>query len=99
MTKTSRNFFGYDLGVAITGSEEIGITLVITEGFGKIPMAQRTFELLKSRTGAKTSINGATQIRAGVVRPEIIIPHNTTGKTSGEEWISPSTEAWKLEIR
>ena len=52
-------------------------------------MAQRTFGLLKSRAGAKTSINGATQIRAGVVRPEIIIPHNITGKTSGEELDKP----------
>jgi len=84
-----RKLLGYDLGVAITGSEEIGITLIITEGFGKIQMAQRTFELLKSRAGAKTSINGATQIRAGVVRPEIIIPHTTTGKTSGEELDKP----------
>ena len=84
-----KKLLGYDLGVAITGSEEIGITLIITEGFGKIQMAQRTFELLKSRAGAKTSINGATQIRAGVVRPEIIIPHNTTGKTSGEELDKP----------
>ena len=84
-----RKLLGYDLGVAITGSEEIGITIIITEGFGKIQMAQRTFGLLKSRAGAKTSINGATQIRAGVVRPEIIIPHNTTGKTSGEELDKP----------
>ncbi|MEK7290479.1 MAG: hypothetical protein AAB013_01045, partial [Planctomycetota bacterium] len=84
-----KKLLGYDLGVAITGSEDIGITLIITEGFGKIQMAQRTFELLKSRTGAKTSINGATQIRAGVVRPEIIIPHDTSGKTSGEEIDKP----------
>ncbi len=84
-----KKLLGYDLGVAITGSEDIGITLIITEGFGQIQMAQRTFELLKSRTGAKTSINGATQIRAGVVRPEIIIPHNVTGKISGEEMDKP----------
>jgi hypothetical protein len=83
-----RKLLGYDLGVAITGSEEIGITLIITEGFGQIPMAQRTFELLKSRSGAKTSINGATQIRAGVVRPEIIIPYET-GVLSGEEIDKP----------
>jgi len=37
-------------------------------------MANQTFELLKERAGMKTSINGATQIRAGVVRPEIVIP-------------------------
>lgn len=69
-----RELLGYELGVAITGSEEIGITLVITEGFGGIAMAEQTFTLLKAREGMKTSINGATQIRAGVVRPEIVIP-------------------------
>ena len=69
-----RELLGYELGVAITGSEEIGITLVITEGFGRIAMAEQTFTLLKAREGMKTSINGATQIRAGVVRPEILIP-------------------------
>ena len=69
-----RELLGYELGVAITGSEQLGITLVITEGFGSISMAERTFNLLKEREGMKTSINGATQIRAGVVRPEILIP-------------------------
>ena len=69
-----RELLGYELGVAITGSEEIGITLVITEGFGSIAMAEQTFTLLKAREGMQTSINGATQIRAGVVRPEILIP-------------------------
>ncbi len=72
--KDLRDFLGYDLGVAITGSEEKGITLVITEGFGQINMAQRTFDLLKSNEGKLACINGATQIRAGVIRPEVIIP-------------------------
>ena len=65
---------GYDLGVAITGSERIGTTVIITEGFGEIAMAVRTFELLSSRAGDEASVNGATQIRAGVMRPEIVIP-------------------------
>ena len=69
-----REFLGYDLGVAITGSEEKGITLVVTEGFGEIPMASRTFDLLKACEGRKVSVSGATQIRAGVLRPEIIAP-------------------------
>ena len=75
-----RQLLGYELGVAITGSEELGITLVITEGFGSIAMAERTFALLKERVGMKTSINGATQIRAGVVRPEIVIPFVSEGE-------------------
>lgn len=69
-----RTILGYDLGVAITGSEEIGLTVVVTEGFGRMNMAERTFDLLKSRKGMKTSISGATQIRAGVIRPEVVIP-------------------------
>jgi hypothetical protein len=65
---------GYSLGVAITGSENIGPSLIITEGFGKIGMADRTYELLSSNEGKFAAINGSTQIRAGVIRPEIIIP-------------------------
>jgi hypothetical protein len=68
-----RKLLGYELGVAITGSEQLGITLVLTEGFGKIAMASRTFNLLKTHEGHKASCSGATQIRAGVMRPEIII--------------------------
>jgi hypothetical protein len=67
-------FLGYDIGVAITGQEEISLTLVATEGFGKLRMAQRTFDLLKSLEGRQASMNGATQIRAGVIRPELIAP-------------------------
>jgi hypothetical protein len=67
-------FLGYDIGVAITGQEEVGLTLVVTEGFSTMKMAKRTFEILKSHDGRLASINGATQIRAGVIRPEIIIP-------------------------
>jgi len=67
-------FLGHDIGVAITGSEEIPLSIIITEGFGAIRMANRTFRLLKSLEGKVASINGATQIRAGVIRPEIIVP-------------------------
>jgi hypothetical protein len=65
---------GYNLGVAITGSERIGLTIVITEGFGEIAMARRTFDLLASHEGEEAAVNGTTQIRAGVMRPEIVIP-------------------------
>jgi len=75
--KDLRSLLGYDLGVAITGTENIGFTLVLTEGFGQIPMASKTFELLHALNGRKASISGATQIRAGVIRPEIIVPRGS----------------------
>jgi transcription antitermination factor NusG len=69
-----KKVLGYDLGVAITGTERIGLTLIVTEGFGDIAMAERTFDLLRSREGELAAVNGATQIRAGVMRPEIVVP-------------------------
>jgi hypothetical protein len=67
-------FIGYEMGVAITGQEDIKVTGIITEGFGRMNMANHTYELLKSCEGRLASIDGATQIRAGVIRPEIIVP-------------------------
>ncbi|MDD3578648.1 MAG: hypothetical protein PHS23_06615 [Candidatus Cloacimonetes bacterium] len=69
-----KKLLGYDIGVAITGHENVGITIICTEGFGKIKMADKTFNLLKQFDGKKASVHGHTQIRAGVIRPEIIIP-------------------------
>ncbi len=79
----------FDIGVAITGHENIPFTLVVTEGFGTIPMAVRTFELLNSLNGKHASINGATQIRAGVIRPEVIVPFDVSGEASD---MSPTDE-------
>lgn len=79
-----RRLLGRDLGVAITGSEEIGLTLVITEGFGRIPMAARTWRLLEQHRGEIASVSGATQIRAGVLRPEILVPRASTGVSAAE---------------
>lgn len=68
-----RELLGRDLGVAVTGTETIGTTLVVTEGFGEIAMARATFDLLASHAGRPASASGATQIRAGVIRPEVIV--------------------------
>lgn len=78
-------FTGEEIGVAITGEEELGLSALITEGFGKMRMSQRTFELLKGFEGYEASVNGATQIRAGVLRPEIIIPHDERAELGSKE--------------
>ncbi|UCF69904.1 MAG: hypothetical protein JSW49_06805 [candidate division WOR-3 bacterium] len=86
-----KKFMGYDIGVAITGSENVGITVIATEGFGKLRMADRTFALLKSLSGRKTSMNGATQIRAGVMRPELIVPSSTKSAAKKKADLSTGT--------
>ena len=74
-----RELLGYDLGVAITGAEDLGLAVIATEGFGEIAMARKTFELLRACEGREASLCGATQIRAGVLRPEIIVPGEVAG--------------------
>jgi hypothetical protein len=86
-------FLGYDIGVAITGHEAIPFTLMITEGFGTIPMARRTFALLQALAGSRASINGATQIRAGVIRPELIVPRERPADAD-----APSRDGYELAI-
>lgn len=82
---------GSPLGVAITGQEQLGITVILTEGFGRLAMAAETFDLLRSHQGRRASLNGATQIRAGVLRPEIVIP------LPGSSGPAPQATAARLE--
>ncbi len=85
-----KDFLGYDIGVAITGHEDLPFSLVLTEGFGEISMAKKTFELLAGLEGRVASLCGATQIRAGVIRPEIIVADEApgSGEMGSSEWAS-----------
>jgi hypothetical protein len=49
-------------------------TIVVTEGFGKLPMAPEAFETLLESDGREVSLAGETRLRGGLSRPEIIIP-------------------------
>jgi len=89
-----REILGYDIGVAITGSEDVVTALVTTEGFGDIPMAQKSFDLLKKYEGRAASVNGATQIRAGVIRPEIVISQPAPPKG----FVAPTEKTLGLRI-
>ena len=94
--KDLRALLGYDLGVAITGTEQVGFTLILTEGFGSIPMAGKTFTLLSAHAGQPASISGATQIRAGVIRPEIIIPKSTGAPIASGASAVPEREGIRI---
>ena len=80
-----RELLGRDLGVAITGQEDLGLSIVLTEGFGVIAMASRTWDLLHACAGRVASVSGATQIRAGVMRPELFVPHTQAGSGAASE--------------
>lgn len=72
--KDLTDFLGYEVGMGVTGKEKTGLTLIITEGFGAHPMEEGAFNLLRACEGKRTSIDGSTQIRARILRPEVIVP-------------------------
>jgi hypothetical protein len=61
-------------------------------------MSNATFNLLKSFEGEIVAINGATQIRAGVLRPEIIIPHEEIFDTKSDELSGGMTSGTLVRI-
>ena len=67
------DFYGEEIGVALTGKERIDFTLLLTEGFGKVRMNNDYVEFFKEMQGKVASVNGRTQIRAGVIRPQVIV--------------------------
>ena len=77
--ETLRDFVGHEIGVSITGDEEVPFTLIVTEGFGRLAISERITKLSKTLDGKSASINGATQVRAGAMRPEIIVPDPSAG--------------------
>ncbi|MHC4661997.1 MAG: hypothetical protein ACYS8W_09950 [Planctomycetota bacterium] len=70
------DFIGEDFAVAITGKEKVPFPIILMCGFGHMPLddeAKEKCDLLSGHEGAWALINGTTHVRAGVVRPEIII--------------------------
>ncbi|MDI6822930.1 MAG: hypothetical protein QME87_00965 [Bacillota bacterium] len=67
------SFTGREIVVGITG-QEADVTVVLTAGFGRRAMDAGLFAELASHEGRVVSLNGTTQVRAGAVRPEVLIP-------------------------
>jgi hypothetical protein len=77
-------YVGHEIGVSITGDEKVPCTLIVTEGFGNLEISERVLQLLRGAQGELASVNGATQVRAGATRPEIIIPRAQEANTNYE---------------
>jgi hypothetical protein len=67
-------FLGHEIGLGITGGESLGLTLILLEGFGVCPVNTEVFEFLRGMEGRLACLDGSTQIRSRVLRPEIIVP-------------------------
>ena len=82
------SFLGYSPSM-ITGHERAGLTLVMTQGFGNLPMLDTTYDLIKKFEGKTVFLNGATQMRAGVIRPEVIIPRDDLSLEQCKNMLKP----------
>lgn len=65
---------GRDHSLAADDDGPPGMAVIITEGFGKLPMDEMTWQALQGHAGRVVSLDGLTQIRAGVVRPSVLLP-------------------------
>ena len=61
--------------------------IVVTEGFGAVPMSPRTFETIAAYDGQEIAVDGTTRLRGGLSRPEIIIP---LARTTAVKWLDDS---------
>jgi hypothetical protein len=66
-------FCGNEIGTGVTGSEKIRFSVIITEGFGKIEMSKEHIELFSANNNKTASMFCKTSIRAGVIRPSVLI--------------------------
>lgn len=84
-------------GVAVTGDEPISFTIILTEGFGAVPLSEKVIAVAKAHEGKIASIQGMTQVRAGAVRPFVMIASEDRAATSPE--IKERDEGFKLGQR
>jgi len=72
-SETLMRFAGPGLNMGITGGEDVPFPVILMEGFLPATMKPETFMTFVELEGATASLNGTTHIRAGVIRPEVII--------------------------
>lgn len=72
-SSAAMRFAGGIRNMGITGDEAVPFPLILTQGFLPEEMDQSVFKVLAGSAGRLCSLRGATHIRAGVVRPEILV--------------------------
>lgn len=65
--------------------ESLPFPLVITEGFGSVPMAEPVFSLLHANLGQQAMLGSETMTHRGARRPEVLIPLRAEDERPAEE--------------
>ncbi len=72
--KDLTDLLGHELNLGDTGGERIGFTLVSLAGFGAEPLDDEALNILREHEGRLACVDGTTQIRTRMLRPEVILP-------------------------
>ena len=75
--------------VGFTGDEGVPMTIVLTEGFLPAPMPRMVWQRLAEMNGNYASVNGTTHIRAGVIRPEVVVSQRVWPESAHEDVEQP----------
>jgi hypothetical protein len=65
---------GRDLVLADTTGQTAPLTLVVVGGFGRVPLDPAADALLREHAGRPVGLSAWTRVRAGAVRPEVLVP-------------------------
>ncbi len=72
--------------------------ILLTEGLGRIRMSPPIFKLLQSLNGREAAVSGATRVRWGVVRPEIVVPQPSDSKVEAPSFGLPLAAGVRVRI-
>lgn len=72
------HLLGEELGRSVT-DESLGLTVVLTGGFGDLEMDEDLWDVWSHLRGSVACVKGETHLRAGVIRPEVIVPGEGPG--------------------
>jgi hypothetical protein len=65
--------------------ESLPFPLIVTEGFGALPMAEPVFALLRANLGQQAMLGAEAMKQRGARRPEVLIPLRAEDKKPAEE--------------
>lgn len=68
-----RQYAGDDFIPGITGNEQVGTGVVLLQNFSGTMIDEESWLCLKNNEGNQVALNGTTHIRAGAIRPEVLI--------------------------
>jgi len=71
--KDLTELLGHEIDLGDTGQERIGFSLIVLGGFGTNSMDIEAFHLFKEHAGGFACVDGTTQIRTRMLRPEVIL--------------------------